>query len=279
MGSVHSSSNALYLPDPSEGKTLILNTETDRITGSIDGTGNNTIASICQDRNLVFLSGSQGNEAMVHRIGNCKNLMTMKFGFPPGRISMDSDRDVLLVSGDGYAFYTYPDAKKVDFPEIRGKAIDTRFDSLADSFTVLMKDPSRLVIINSGERLSISREIGFGEEAVTSAVLCTVEKKVVAGTEEGKILVSSMEKEVFTMAADFREPVKKMIFNPLVNHLYVIFRESRDLGIVDLQNDKVREVVKCSSEIGDIMFDDLHNKIYALLPTVPALEAYLDMGR
>ena len=70
-----------------------------------------------------------------------------------------------------------------------------------------------------------------------------------------------------------------MIFNSIVNHLYVIFKDSRYLAVIDLQNKKVREVEKCSSEISDIVFDGLHNKIYALLPSIPALEAYLDMGR
>ncbi len=278
-GAVHSSSEALYIPDPAEGKTMIINTETDKITGSVEGTGRNAIASICQDRDLLFLTGSPDGEALVYKIGAGKTPMPLKFGFTPERISLDSDRDILLVSNERYSFCRYPDGKAIDFPAIQGEVRHTSFDSLEDSFIILLRNPSRLVIIRSGESLSLSQDISFGDETVNSAIVCSVEKLVVAGTESGKILVSGLVEANFSVVTAFREPIRKMVYNSLVNHLYVIFRESRNLAIVDLQNKKVREVEKCSSEIYDIIFDELHNKVYALLPSVPALEAYLDMSR
>ncbi len=278
-GDVHSNSESLYLPDPSEKKTLIINTEDDKITGVLEDTGSNSIASVCQDRGLLFLTGSSDGEARVYKIGTGKPHMPLKFDFPPHNISLDSDRDILLVSNGKYLFFRYPERKDMNFPRISGDVIHTKFDDLEDSFIILFQNPSHLVMIKSGEELSLTRDISFGDEIVNSAVVYSVEKKIVAGTESGKIIVSDLDGKSFTDAATFKEPVKKILFNPLVNHLYVIFKNSRQLAVVDLQNNRVREMEKCSSEISDIVFDDLHNKIYALLPSIPALEAYLDMGR
>lgn len=278
-GAVHSSSESLYIPDPAEGKTLIINTENEKITGSVEGTGRNSVATVCQERDLLFLTGSPDGEALVYKIGTGKTPMPIRFGFTPERISLDSDRDILLVSNEKYSFYRYPEGKAIEYPAIQGEVRHSSFDSLEDSFIILLGNPARLAIIRSGESLSLSHDISFGDETVNSAIVCSVEKLVVAGTESGKILVSDLNNVQFTVVAAFREPIRKMIYNPLVNHLYVIFRESRNLAIVDLHNRKVREVEKCSSEIYDIIFDELHNKVYALLPSVPALEAYLDMGR
>lgn len=278
-GDVHSSNETLYMPDPAEGKILIINTEEDRITGAVEGTGSNSIASVCQDRGLLFLTGSGDGEARVYKIGTGKPHLPLKFDFVPHNISLDSDRDILLVSNREYRFFRYPERRDMDFPMIAGNVIYTKFDDLEDSFIILFQNPSRLMMIKSGEELKVTRDIEFGDEIVNSAVVCSVDQRVVAGTESGKILVSGLNGGSFTVAISFKEPVRKILFNPLVNHLYVIFRDSRQLAVVDLQNSKVREIEKCSSEISDIIFDELHNKIYALLPSIPALEAYLDMGR
>lgn len=279
LGAVHSGSESLYIPDPSGGDTLIINTENDRITGRVDNTGKNSIASVCAERDLLFLTGPSSKEALVFKIGNRMSHPPMRFHFPPGKISLDGDRDLILVSRKEYSFWSYPDVKAIDFPRSPGEAVETSFDDLEDSFLILLQNPSHLLVIKSGRILSLSRDVGFGKETVNSAVLCSVERKIVAGTESGKILLAELDTQALTTVAEFREPVKKVIFNPLVNHLYIIFKQSRNLAVFDLENKKVREVEKCGSEISDIMFDDLHNKIYALLPSFPALEAYLDMGR
>lgn len=276
---MHSSSESLFIPSPSEGRTIVINTENDRITGTVEGTGRNSIASVCQDRDLLFLTGSPDGGVLVHKIGTGRTVIPMNFDFSPDRISLDSDRDILLVSNKKYSFVRYPEKNAIEFPLIDGVVRHTSFDSLEDSFIILFQDPSRLVMIRSGGTLAVTHDIIFGAEVVNSAVVCSVERKIIAGTESGKILVSNLDSGSFTVAAAFKEPIRKMVFNPLVNHLYVIFSESRHLAIFDLQTKKVREVEKCSSDIADIMFDDLHNKIYALIPSIPAIEAYLDMGR
>lgn len=278
-GAAHSPSESLYLPDPENGKTLIINTENEKVTGAVEGTGKNSTATVCVDRGLLFLAGSGEKRGLIHKIGNGKNLVPLDFEFPPERISLDSDRNIMLVSGERYYFCRYPDGKNIEFSHIPGKPIDTYFDDLEDAFVLLLGDPSRLLMILPGETLTISHDISFGDETVSAAVICSVEKKILAGTESGKILTSDLDGGNRSVVAVFREPVSKIIFNGLMNHLYVMFRNSRNLAVVDMQNGKVREVEKCSAEISDIMFDELHNKIYALLPSVSALEVYLDMGR
>ncbi len=278
-GAVHSSSNSLYMPDPSEGKVLIIDTDNDKIKGEVEGTGDCSIAQICRDRDIVFLTGSSLGEALTYRIGGQSSLLALKFDFPPTGLSLDSDRDVLLASGNGFAFYRYPELKELDFQRPEGKVRQAYFDSLEDAFVILLRDPSRLLVIKSGETLSIMNELDFGSETINAAVICSVGKKLVVGTESGKILVTGFDMQPQRVVAAFREPVAKLLYNSYVNHLYVMFRNSRQLAILDMETHKVREVEKCGSDIGDIMFDDLHNKIYALLPSIPALEVYLDTGR
>ncbi len=279
-GAVHSSSNSLYLPDPAEGKVLLIDTEKDRIKDEVEGTGSNSMAQICRDRDLVFLTGSALNEALVYKIGAIRNLLTLKFNFPPTGLSLDSDRDVLLASGaEEFAFYRYPELKGLDFQRPAGKVRQAYFDTLEDAFVILLQDPHRLMVIKSGESLSVMHDVGFGSETINAVVICSVDRKVVLGTEGGKILVTGFDSQPQKLAASFKEPVAKLVYNSYVNHLYVMFRGSRHLAVVDMETDKVREVERCGSEISDIMFDELHNKIYALLPSIPALEVYLDMGR
>lgn len=278
-GAVHSSTDSLYLPDPAEGKVLLIDTENEKIKGEVEGTGSNSVAQVCNDRGLLFLTGPYGNEALAHKIGAGKNLLPLKFDFLPESLSLDSDRDILLASGNSFLFYRYPELKKLDFPAQKGQVRQAKFDSLEDSFVILLQNPSHLLIVESGENLSITHDIDFGTEIVNSVVVCSVDKKVVLGTESGKILVTDFSGQPQKVVATFREPVTKMLFNSYVNHLYVIFRNSRHLAVLDLENNKVREVEKCGADISDIMFDDLHSKIYTLLPSIPALEVYFDMGR
>ena len=164
---MHSSSNSLYIPDPSEGKVLIIDTDNDKIKGEVGGTGDCCVAQICRDRDIVFLTGSSLGEALTYRIGGQSNLLALKFDFPPTGLSLDSDRDVLLASGNGFAFYRYPELKELDFQRPEGKVRQAHFDSLEDAFVILFREPSRLLKIKflqlrisvKGKSIARSKEI------------------------------------------------------------------------------------------------------------------------
>lgn len=282
---MHIRSGIILLPEHSSESILRIDTETDRLLEPVEDYGRVSLIAICQERDLAFAAMGGKKEVRAFRITDEKNYLSMKFDFEPESITFDGDRDLLLVSGHredstpAVEFYQFPDGRMLREMKAEGEPLSVTYDDLDDLFMVLYGHPSSLVTLDPKKGLDYfySRTLG-GEEGLTFE-LCPSGKKVVVGTVSGKIVSIKAEDTGTSVVASFREQVSRVIFNPLVGHLYVSFSGSRHLAVIDMETDKVREVIKCSSEISDMVFDELHNKIYVLLPEASAIEVYLDQGR
>ena len=216
------------------------------------------------------------------------SVFSLKFDFYPSRAAFDGDRDLLLVIGTDeletdintrIAFFSFPDCRMIQAVSVKGNAESVRYDELEDSFRILQNNPGQVLTLSPSLGLDKFHSFSLGDEKGVTFEVCPTEKKIVVGTLNGKILSLDSEEKGFKVLASFKEPVSKIMYNPLVNHLYVAFKESRNLAVIDMEIARIREVVRCSSEVSELAFDEKHNKIYALLAGISSIEIYLDQGR
>lgn len=285
---VHIDSGILYIPDPDNDRVLRIETENDKMLEPIPGIGKVSRVTICQDRDLAFAVIKAEKEIRALRTSGEGSVFSLKFDFYPSRAAFDGDRDLLLVIGTDeletdintrIAFFSFPDCRMIQAVSVKGNAESVRYDELEDSFRILQNNPGQVLTLSPSLGLDKFHSFSLGDEKGVTFEVCPTEKKIVVGTLNGKILSLDSEEKGFKVLASFKEPVSKIMYNPLVNHLYVAFKESRNLAVIDMEIARIREVVRCSSEVSELAFDEKHNKIYALLAGISSIEIYLDQGR
>lgn len=276
----------IYLPDRSNGTIMRIDTEDDRVLPSIDGVGDISAITICQERELAFLVRAGERVVQTYKSGLEESFYSLEFSFQPRSIAFDGDRDLLLVLGQPsetgaaeLSFHQFPDCRELAKLSTPGNAISAIYDDLEDAFRILENDPGVVVTVNPKDGLGVKHVHPVDNEEATSFDVCPTEKRIVVGTRSGKIFYLDTEKETSTVLASFREPVSSIIYNPLVGHLYVTFAGSRNFAVFDMETHRLRELLKCGSEVSRMVFDELHNKIYLFTPENWSAEVYLDQGR
>lgn len=285
---IHLRTGMLYLPDNETGKIVLIDTENDRVVSNIENAGHVSQVHICQDRELVFTVHREKKEIRVFRVDANENVVTFSTEFYPEIIAFDSDRDTLLVLGsksnpdgkiDIVAFYQYPDFRMIDTLNFKGLPVSAKYHEIEDTFLILYREPGNIVTIDPRKGLSYFYAQSLGGEEPNSFEVCLAERELVAGTDSGKVLTVKYRDTGISVVSSFKDPVTGTVFNPLISHLYVYFGNSRNLAIIDMETLKTREILKCSSNVSHLLFDETHNKIYAALPDSSAVEVYLDQGR
>lgn len=285
---IHLRTGVIYLPDAESGRILRIETEKDRLLSDIENMEGVSQVHICQERELVFTVHSDLKQIRVFKTDSYQNFSTFNTDFYPENIAFDSDRDTLLVLGsrvnpggdiDEVSFFQYPDFRKIESFSYKGTPVSAKYHELEDTFLILYRKPGNIVIIDPRKGLNFFYAQSLGGEEGNAFDVCLAEREIVAGTDSGKVLSLKYRDTGISIASSFREPVAGTVFNPLISHLYVYFKDSRKLAVIDMVALKTREILKCSSNVSRMLFDEIHNKIYAVLPELSAVEVYLDQGR
>ncbi len=287
---LHLRKNTLYLPAPGSGKILRIDTENDRLIESI--TDPNWVSSVIvsQDRDFIFAISVDRRTITTFKAGIADGLFSLNTDIYPEDVAFDSDRDLLLVRGTvdpppshdrALDMYRFPESKHIGRVELRGNPVSAQYDGLEDEFVILGNNPSELNILkNTGrEKLTALETVPLPNSEPTCLALCPSSRKIAVGTSDGRIMLVSRGKGSSSIIAGFRDPISKLVYNPLLEHLYVTFQGSRNLSILDMESGKIRESVKCSSDVSSLVFDEMHNKFYVFTVKNTAVEVYLEQGR
>lgn len=288
--SIHSRSNTIYLPVPIEGKLVKINTDDDKVVGSMERTGWVTEISVCEDRGMVFEITGDRKQVTAFKAGEENSGFSMDINVFPRESAFHNDRDLLLVLGSvnpppdpdrTLDLYRFPEGNHLGTLEIQGSPVSLKYDDLEDLFMVLTKNPNSLVSLRPEGRgkLSVVKTLNLPPDEPLVFETCPSDKRIVVGTSTGKLLSLSADSTEPKVIASFREQISGLIFNPLLDHLYITFKNSRYLSILDLESRKVRETIKCSAEISSAVFDGMHNKFYVFMENNRTVEVYLEQGR
>ena len=288
ISDLHQNSGTIYLANRDLSRIDILDSENDRYLASLDGMDNVSQIVICQDRDMAFSAITGKKEIGVFKPGSEEHFLSIGIDIHPENMAFDWDRDLMMVIGKDdlhdqgrpvISVFQYPGLSKSAVPGLDGVPVFTRYDDLSDLFCVLTRNPCNLYFLSPKDGFRIVEEIHINDENVSSLELCPASNRIIAGTHDGKVISifrNDLPSEVFWK---FREGVSRIRYNSLMNHLYVSFHNSKSLAIIDMETKKTRETIKAGSEIGEILFDPVHNKLYAVLPKISSVEVYLDQGR
>lgn len=288
--SIHPHSDTLFLPIPEEGRIIKINTEEGRPAGSVSNTGKVTAVDICEERDLVFSFTEDEKTVKTFRVGEEEARFTMNVELFPKKSAFHSDRDLLLIMGtkdspteqeNAIDLYRFPECRHLDPIRLDGNPVSLKYDDLEDQFIVLTAEPGGITILKPTGRGNLShlKNISLGDFHPVDLTVCPSGSKMVVGTSEGKVLMVSGNNPKARVIASFRVPISQLIFNPLVEHLYITFRNSRYLAIMDMETLKIRENIRCSAEITNMVFDVKHNKFFVFMDGNRTIEVYLEQGR
>lgn len=282
-----SQTGTIFLPDPPSSSIIRIDTEKDRVLEPLLNSGEISSLFYCQERGLIFTIHAGEREVRAFRASDPGDRYSAKLDFAPSGISFDGDRDILSIIGTGEPgsggaharFYRFPEFRELQSEPVPGIPLSTLYDDISDMFYILADSPSAIYrfVPKNGLRTASRSEIPEGSG--TSMQICPSDGRILVGTSTGKLLSANTEDMKLEVAASFREPVAEISFNHLVNHLYVAFRDSRDLAVIDLDTMKTREIIRCGAPVSQVLFDEMHNKIYILLQDADMIEVYLDQGR
>lgn len=283
---IHFRTGMIYLPVPRESKIFRIETENDRLVDPIHDAGWVFSLMANQERDIVFALSGDSKEVRTFKAGVESTRFSMMLEIYPEDAAFDSDRDLLMVLGTGNPppdpektldLYRFPECRHLGTVKVKGTPVALKYDDLEDEFSILSKEPPELNVMRPAAKLSLDKPLTVPENDPVAFEMCPSSKHVVVGTSSGKIIL--MEGGRSRMVAKFREPISELVFNPLLNHLYVTFERSRYMSILDMETMKERETVKCPSEISNIIFDQTHNKFYVFMEKKATIEVYMDQGR
>ncbi len=286
--SIHFSTGVIFLPLPKIENIARIDTENDRLLEPLVNTGWISRVNVCQDRDLIFTLSGDVKQIKTFKAAGEEVKFSLDISSYPEDIAFDSDRDLLFVLGTRdpppsydktIDLYRFPESKHLGGVSTNGRPVSVIYDELEDRLLVLSLQPAEISIFKPSEELSLESVNPLPDPNPVTFGICPSRRKMVIGTSSGKIIISSAGESPAAIVASFREPVSMMAYNPLLDHLYVAFTRSRNLAVLDLESMKVRENIRCSSEVSDILFDQMHNKFYVFMEASQSIEVYLDQGR
>lgn len=287
MPALHRRTGIIYIPDTESGSILRVESENEKLLEPLQTDFGIVQIHICQERDIAFMVDSRNRKIVAFRIDNFESRVTFETPYTPYEVAFDGERDILMILGgekgsegpDSVFFYRYPDFNKLSRLDVQGTPVRAGYDEIEDTFMILCRNPGSIVYIDPSRGLDKPVSQSLGDEDGTAFDVCLPNRILVAGTASGEILSLNYKDTGIKAVTKFKEPVSAVLFNSVMNHLYVSFSGSRNLAVIDLETMKTREVFRCSSVVSNLIFDELHNKIYAVLPETSTLEIYLDQGR
>lgn len=287
---VHFRKNIIYLPAPRSGKILRIDTENDRLLDSLPDSYWVSSLSVSQDRDFVFALSMDRKYINTFRAGSTGASFSLNTEIYPEDAAFDSDRDLLLVHGTVNPppfpakvldIYRFPESNHIGRIELEGNPVSIEYDEFEDCFVALTSNPSGISILDPAgrEMPAVGKTIPIPNSDPQCFDMCPSSRKIVAGTSDGRVILVSRGSGGNRPLANFREPISSLVYNPLLEHLYVTFRESRNISIIDMESGKIRESAKCSSDVSSLVFDEMHNKFYVFMEKNRAVEVYLEQGR
>ncbi len=286
--SIYFRSGIIYLPLPREEKVLRIDTESDKLLEPVVKTGWVSSVMVCQDRDLIFTLSSDEKEVKTFKATGEDVRFSLDIGLYPEEAAFDSDRDMLVIRGTKEPppnpekvidLYRFPECKHLGSIPVEGEPVSVKYDELEDKFILLSRRPSELIILDPSQEMGREFSGPIQDSEPVCMEICPSKKRIAIGTSSGKIILFQGESPIASEITAFREPVYLLVYNPLLDHLYVAFENSRNLTVLDMETMKVRENIRCSSEVSDIVFDQMHNKFYVLMEKTQSIEVYLDQGR
>lgn len=287
---IHFRKNTIYLPAPRSGKLLRIDTENDRLLEPIEDSEWVSSLFVSQDRDFVFALSTDHKSIKTFRVGSADSTYSLETEVYPENAAFDSERDLLLVMGTESPppgpsklidIYRFPESNHLGRVELPGNPVSLAYDDLEDEFVVLADNPSAIHILKPEGRgkIAVKETLDLPNSKPTCFEMCPSSRRIVVGTSVGRIISVSLDSGEKSEIASFRDEISGLVFNPLLDHLYVSFRESRFISILDMETSKIRETVKCASDISSIVFDEMHNKFYTFLEKNCTVEVYLEQGR
>ena len=282
---IHHPTDRLYVAHTSNDSIDVIDCARDRYIASIPGLMGVAGALVSETHGLVFTSNRGENTVSVFAPGDEQNAFKIAVGVKPNGLAFDPTRRTLIAANVGdpsiansYSVSVVDLGRRERIAEVKvpGRTRWAVYDGARETFFVNIASPARIVAIDAGDPIKISREYevpavgphGLDLDPAKGRLLCACDAGALfaidatSGRVLGDVALSGAPDVIF--------------LHPQFGHLYVAIGDPGVVDVINIGTMRRAEVVPTETGAHTLALDRKRSKIYSFLPQSHRAAVFVD---
>lgn len=265
----------LYIAHTANDALDIVDCMSNNYLGSIEGLSGVAGALVSDQAGLVFTSNRAEDTVGIFKLGEVGNVLKIPVGSKPNGLAFDAGRGLLYAANVGES--PLLDAHSVTVVDIeKCKAIHeipvpgrTRwaiYDPRDDLLYVNIRHPVCIAVIDGGNPKRVARTIplpaigphGLDLDPVTGLLFCAC--------DDSRLLIIDPRRNEILNHLPLSGAPDVIFVDTVIRRLFVASGEPGSIDVIDIDTQRLVEVIQTDTGAHTIGFDSLRHRILALLP-------------
>jgi DNA-binding beta-propeller fold protein YncE len=284
---VHEPTGRVYVAHTANDAVDVIDIETRKYVGSIEGLPAVAGALVATGPDLVFTSNRGDNSVGIFRPDDVRSVERIGVGVRPNGLAHDPRRGRLLAAHVGdpaipnsctVSIVDVQARKRVADIPVAGRTRWTVYDPVADAFHVNIMDPAQIVVIEARDPVGIRRVVSIPHAGPHGLDLDIAGRRLFCACDAAVVVeVDADSGETLGTEAIAGVP-DVVFFNAARRRLYVAIGDPGVIEVFDTAPLRRRETVTTEAGAHTLSFDATRNIVCAFLPQSHRAAVYRDLA-
>jgi len=284
---VHEPTGRVYVAHTANDAVDVIDIETRKYVGSIEGLPAVAGALVATGPDLVFTSNRGDNSVGIFRPDDVRSVERIGVGVRPNGLAHDPRRGRLLAAHVGdpaipnsctVSIVDVQARKRVADIPVAGRTRWTVYDPVADAFHVNIMDPAQIVVIEARDPVGIRRVVSIPHAGPHGLDLDIAGRRLFCACDAAVVVEVDADSGE-TLATEAIAGVPDVVFfNAARRRLYVAIGDPGVIEVFDTAPLRRRETVTTEVGAHTLSFDATRNIVCAFLPQSHRASVYRDLA-